>query len=58
MAMIGARISAMAPFGRLRRGEFRMLLHDAFDILDHHDGVVDHDADASTMASNDTVLAE
>ena len=33
------------PFGRLRRGEFRMLLHDAFDILDHHDGVVDHDAD-------------
>ena len=31
--------------GRFAGREFRMFLHHAFDVLDHHDGVVDHDAD-------------
>ena len=32
--------------GRLARGQFRLVGHHALDVLHHHDGVVDHDADA------------
>ena len=45
MAMIGAVISRHGPLGRFGRRELRMLLHDPLDVLDHHDGVIDHDAD-------------
>ena len=45
IAMIGAVISPMALFGRLGRRELGMLLHHPLDVLDHDDGVVDHDAD-------------
>ena len=45
MAIIGAVISAIASLVASPADELRMLFHDAFDVLDHHDGVVDHDAD-------------
>ena len=45
IAMIGAVISRHRQLGGLAGRELRMLLHHAFDVLDHHDGVIDHDAD-------------
>ena len=45
MAMIGACDLAHGLAGRLLGREVRLLLHDALDVLDHHDGVIDHDAD-------------
>ena len=45
MAMIGAVISRIACLVASAGRELRMLLHHALDVLDHHDGVVDHDAD-------------
>jgi len=46
------------PSWWLRRAKDPVPLHHALDVLDHDDGVVDHDAMASTIASSDTVLAE
>ena len=45
MAMIGAVISRHRLLGRFGDRELRLLLDDALDILDDHDGVVDDDAD-------------
>ena len=45
IAMIGAVISRHRLLRRLGRREIRFFLHDAFDVLDHDDGVVDEDAD-------------
>ena len=44
--MMGAVICSIPRLlGGLLGGEVRFFLHDAFDVLDHHDGVVDDDAD-------------
>ena len=45
IAMIGAVISRIASLVASRRRELGMLLHDALDVLDDDDGVVDHNAD-------------
>ena len=45
MAMIGAVICRIASFTASAGIPVRMLLHHAFDVLDHHDRVVHHDAD-------------
>ncbi len=45
MAMIGAVICAIAFLVASAGGEVGFLLHHALDVLDHDDGVVDHDAD-------------
>ena len=45
IAMIGAVISAIARLVASRGRQLGMLLHHAFDVLDHDDGVVDDDAD-------------
>ena len=43
--MIGAVISAIAFLVASGHGKLRLLLDHALDVLDDHDGVVDHDAD-------------
>ena len=45
IAMIGAVISAIAFFVASRRRQVRFFLHDAFDVFDDDDRVVDQDAD-------------
>ena len=45
MAMIGAVISRHRLLGRLGDRKLGLLLDHALDVLDDHDGVVDHDAD-------------
>ena len=45
IAMIGAVISPMAYLRCVGGRELGMLLHHPLDVLDHDDGVIDHDAD-------------
>ena len=45
MARIGAVISPIAFLVGLGNRQIRLFLDDALDVLDHDDGVVDHDAD-------------
>ena len=45
IAMIGAVIWRHRLLGRVGRREVRLLLHHAFDVLDHDDRIVDDDAD-------------
>ena len=45
IAMIGAVISAIAFFVASRGRQAGFFLHDAFDVLDHDDRIVDQDAD-------------
>ena len=45
MAMIGPGDLRHRLLASLRHGEFGLLLEHALDVLDDHDGVVDHDAD-------------
>ena len=50
MAMIGAVISLIACLVASARGQLGVFLHHPLDILDHHDGVVDDDADGQHHA--------
>ncbi len=45
MAMIGAVICAIASLVASGGRHLRVLLHHPFDVLDHDDGVIHHDAD-------------
>ncbi len=58
MAMIGAVISAMARFVASRGESSGCSSITRSTFSDHHDGVVDDDAMASTMASSETEFAE